>query len=128
MTTPANSSIAIHKFNTAGVPVEEYFLPAEKLLEGNPKQSIWQHYTDASEQFSTGIWQSEKGKWNVAYTEEEYCQILEGVSILTDANGKADIVTIGESFVIPKGFVGTWEVVERTRKIYVIYEAHDQAG
>ena len=125
MNTPVTPSPSIYKFNTAGVPVEEYFLPAEKLLEGNPKQSIWQHYTDASGQFSTGIWQSEKGKWNVAYIEEEYCQILEGVSILTDAHGKAEILTIGESIVIPKGFVGTWDVVERTRKIYVVYEAHE---
>ena len=123
MNTPTARAPSIYKFNTASVPVEEYFLPSEKLLEGNPKQSIWQHYTDPSGQFSTGIWQSEKGKWSVTYTEEEYCQILEGVSILTDAQGNAEIVTIGESFVIPRGFTGTWEVVERTRKIYVIHEA-----
>jgi len=31
-------------------------------------------------------------------------------------------VTQGESFVIPSGFVGTWEVVTPTKKIFVIYE------
>ena len=37
----------------------------------------------------------------------------------------ADAVTVsaGESFVVPRGFVGTWEVVEPTKKTYVIYEA-----
>ena len=37
----------------------------------------------------------------------------------------ADAVTVsaGESFVIPRGFVGTWEVVQPTKKIYVVYEA-----
>jgi hypothetical protein len=29
----------------------------------------------------------------------------------------------GDEFVIPRGFVGTWQVVEKTRKTYVIYES-----
>jgi uncharacterized cupin superfamily protein len=113
----------ILKFNAANPPTEEYFLSPEKLISGNPKQTVWQHYTDPSGKFLTGIWQSDIGKWRISYTEEEYCQILEGISILTDEHGNAVTVTSGENFVIPRGFVGTWEVVERTRKIYVIYEA-----
>jgi uncharacterized cupin superfamily protein len=31
-------------------------------------------------------------------------------------------VVAGDSFVIPRGFVGTWEVVDRTRKEFAIYE------
>lgn len=45
-----------------------------------------------------------------------------GTSIISDAQGVAVTVSAGESFVIPRGFSGTWEVVEPTRKIYVIYE------
>lgn len=113
----------ILRFDRSTATVEEYHLPAGKLLAGNPKQSLWNHYSDPSGKFSAGIWQSEVGKWNIAYTEEEYCQLLEGVSIITDASGVAERVSAGDSFVIPRGFVGTWEVVEPTRKIYVIYEA-----
>jgi hypothetical protein len=53
----------------------------------------------------------------------KYCHLLEGVSVITDAQDKAVTVSAGDRFVIPRGFVGTWEVVEPTRKIYVIYEA-----
>ena len=113
----------ILKFNAINPPAEEYFLPAEKRISGNPKQTIWQHYTDPSGKFLTGIWQSEIGKWRISYTEEEYCQILEGTSVLTDEHDNEVTVTSGENFVIPRGFVGTWEVLEPTRKIYVIYEA-----
>jgi uncharacterized protein len=102
---------------------EAYFLPAEKLIEGNPQQSLWMHYTDPTGQFFTGIWHSEPGKWKIAYTEEEYCLMLAGTSIITDTAGVANTVTAGESFVMPKGFVGTWEVVEATTKRFVIYEA-----
>ena len=114
--------VQVHEFKTSGVTGEEYYLPEEKRIAGNPKQTLWNHYTDASGRFSTGVWQSEVGKWRIAYTEEEYCRILEGTSIIRDAQGGAVTVSAGESFVIPRGFSGTWEVVEPTRKIYVIYE------
>ena len=101
---------------------EAYFLPPEKLLEGNPRQTAWVHYTDPSGRFTAGIWHSERGRWKILYTEEEYCQMLEGISIITDQAGTAVTVRAGEEFVIPAGFNGTWEVVEPTRKRFVIYE------
>lgn len=101
---------------------EEYLLPAEKLITGNPRQAVWNAYSGSDAKFSAGVWQSEIGKWRIRYTEEEYCHVLEGVSVITDAHGQAVTVTAGDRFVIPRGFIGTWEVVEPTRKIYVIYE------
>ena len=107
----------------AAVPQEDYFLPAEKLISGNPKQTVWMHYTDPTQQFFVGVWRSEPGKWRIAYTEQEYCHLLEGRSIVTDAEGLAVSLVAGDSFVIPRGFIGTWEVVETTTKRFVIYEA-----
>ena len=107
---------------TADVGGEEYFLPADKLISGNPKHTVWQQYTDPSGKFFAGAWQSEVGKWRISYTEEEYCQILFGVSIIADTAGNATTVRAGDRFVVPRGFVGTWEVVELTKKLYVIYE------
>jgi len=116
------SALSVLRFDDARVAVEEYYLAADKLISGNPKQSLWQHYTDATRQFFAGIWQSELGKWHIRYTEEEYCQILLGKSIITDADGNAVTVVAGDSLVLPRGFVGSWEVIELTRKIYVLYE------
>jgi len=111
------------RLDSATVASETYFLPAEKLLAGNPQQTLWMHYTDPTLQFFTGVWSSGPGKWKIAYTEEEYCHMLQGTSIITDAQGVATTVTAGQSFVMPRGFVGTWEVVEATTKRFVIYEA-----
>jgi uncharacterized cupin superfamily protein len=113
----------LQKFAPALGAGEEYYLVPEKLIAGNPQQTVWQQYTDASGKFCAGQWQSEGGKWHVSYTEEEYCQLLQGISIVTDTTGHAVTLVAGDSFVIPAGFVGTWEVVETTRKIYVIYQA-----
>jgi uncharacterized cupin superfamily protein len=115
--------MGVHKFDAARVSPQEYFLTPEKLLSGNPKQHVWNHYTDASEKFLAGYWYSEVGKWKISYTEEEYCQILEGTSVITDEAGNSVTVRAGDNLVVPRGFVGTWEVVQPTRKLYVIYEA-----
>ncbi|OYU00687.1 MAG: transcriptional regulator [Burkholderiales bacterium PBB1] len=103
-------------------PGEEYFVSPEKLVSGNPRQTLWMQYSDPSGKFFTGIWRSEPGEWRVSYTEEEYCQMIEGVSRITGADGQTITVRAGDSFVIPSGFVGTWEVIDRTTKRFVICE------
>src|ERR1700733_8592730 len=118
------ATIAVRKIAAADpVAAEEYFLPPQKLLQGNPRQTVWMHYTDPSAKFMVGIWHSERGRWTILYTEEEFCRILEGVSVLTDEAGGQVTVRAGDEFVIPAGFSGSWEVLEPTRKRLVIYEA-----
>jgi len=100
----------------------EYDTPAEKRVVGQPRQRTWHHFTSADQKFLAGIWEAERGCWKIRYTENEFCQIVSGRSILRDADGNEQVLSAGESFVIPAGFEGEWEVVETTRKIYVIYE------
>ena len=120
---PYDCKMSIQKLIDSSSEPDAYFLAPEKLIAGNPKQTLWMQYTDASKQFFAGIWHSEVGKWRIAYTDEEYCKILEGTSVITDASGHTVTVTAGESFVIPSGFTGTWEVVTPTRKEFVIFDA-----
>ena len=101
---------------------ETYYLAPEKLIAGNPKQEVWIQYASGDETYFVGIWASEAGKWTVNYTEEEYCELLEGRSVITGEDGKPVTVTRGDRFVMPRGFRGTWEVVEPTRKAFVIYQ------
>ena len=119
----------IHRINCApSTEPERYFLPTEKLISGNPEQRLWSQYTDASGQFFAGVWESEPGAWRVRYTEEEHCRIVSGRSRLTAADGTVTEVGPGDEFVIARGFEGVWEVLERTRKTYVIYEARAAAA
>ena len=41
---------------------EEYFLAPEKLVHGNPKQTIWMQYTDGRDKLFSGLWRRETGK------------------------------------------------------------------
>jgi uncharacterized protein len=81
------------------------------------------HYTDPTEQFFAGIWQSSVGAKSVSYTEEEVCVILEGRVRLTDLQGNAKEFGVGSTFVLPAGFKGTWETLEAVKKIYVIWQS-----
>lgn len=116
------SPVSLIKLNDRPVEVEQYHLDEAKRIEGNPLQSVWNHYTDPTGKYFAGFWESEAGKWSIDYTEEETCYLLSGVSIVTDDTGVATTLRAGDSFVIPKGFKGTWEVVETSRKLYAIYE------
>ncbi|WP_426416673.1 cupin domain-containing protein [Aestuariirhabdus sp. LZHN29] len=109
-------------FNKSNVDAETYKVDGAKLITGNPEQSLWNHYSDPSEQFFSGVWQSEPGCWRIDYSEHEFCQILQGHSIVRDTEGNEVHLRSGDNFVIPAGFSGEWEVIETTKKIYVIYE------
>jgi uncharacterized cupin superfamily protein len=101
----------------------EHYRPArEKVLKGDPAQSVINHYGSPCGQFNAGIWEGAVGQWTINYTEHEYCEILQGVSVIRDAEGNGKTVRAGDRFVIPAGFSGTWEVLEDSRKVYVIFE------
>lgn len=90
----------------------------EKVLAGDPVHRTWN--LEERDGLWAGVWESTPGTWRIAYEEWEYCRILSGVSVITDAEGRAHRVQAGDGFVIRPGFAGTWEVVETTRKEYVI--------
>lgn len=99
--------------------VSETSRPApEKVLAGDPVHTTWN--AEERDGLYCGVWQSTPGKWRIAYDEWEFCHILSGVSVLTDEGGAARTVRAGDAFVIRPGFNGTWEVIETTRKEYVI--------
>lgn len=104
-------------------PAVEAGAPAPgNIVAGQPTTKLQNYYTDPTGQFFSGIWESSPGKWRVDYGEEEFCAILAGKAILTDADGEAQAFTVGDAFIIPKGFKGTWETIEPLRKWYVIFE------
>ncbi|WP_248799156.1 cupin domain-containing protein [Pseudomonas sp. MWU13-2105] len=104
-------------------PTPERFRPAaEKVFKGDPEQTIYNHYASPCGQLNAGVWEGAPGQWTVNYTEHEYCEIVQGVSVLRDAEGNAKTLRAGDRFVIPAGFKGTWEVLEHCRKIYVVFE------
>jgi uncharacterized cupin superfamily protein len=103
-------------------PTTEYRPDAERIVAGDPVQTVVNVYDSGDGKFSTGLWSGEPGTWRVAYTEDETCHLLEGEVVLRGDDGGVATYRAGDSFVVPAGFTGTWEVVRRARKLYAIYQ------
>ncbi|WP_323845816.1 cupin domain-containing protein [Microbulbifer magnicolonia] len=94
----------------------------EKLLAGRPQQMTEHFFTNAKENFFCGVWSSDAGKWRLSYSEDEFCYIIDGEAVITDADGHSERVMAGDAFCIPAGFEGSWETVGSVKKFYAIYE------
>jgi uncharacterized cupin superfamily protein len=105
------------------VEVEVSEPAADRLLAGAPRLEVRNFFADASQQFFAGRWSATRGKWRVRYTESELCVMTAGRVVLESATGERCAFGPGDAFVVPAGFVGTWEVIEDCSKIYAIFES-----
>jgi uncharacterized cupin superfamily protein len=96
--------------------------PADRLLQGSPEQVARNYFSDSTGRFFAGVWESSPGKWRVRYSENEFCHITRGRVRIEHESGRSWTFATGASFVIPAGFIGVWDVLEPTAKLYVIYE------
>lgn len=101
-------------------PFDEGAPKAERLISGAPSFRTWTFEESPDGKLFAGVWESSPGKWRIVYDEWEYCSILSGVSIVTREGDAPQRVSAGDAFVIEPGFKGTWEVLERTRKTFVV--------
>jgi uncharacterized cupin superfamily protein len=94
----------------------------DRLIAGDPRQTVSNYFSDASEQFLAGTWSSTRGKWRIRYSEPEFCCLTKGRVALENQAGERWEFGPGQAFVVPSGFEGTWEVIEDCTKFYVIFE------
>lgn len=94
----------------------------DRLISGAPKTAYHILHTSSSGEFTSGVYECTPGKWHVSYAEDEFCTLLEGHVRLTNQQGESQDFKAPDSFLIPSGYVGTWEAVTKVRKLFVIYE------
>lgn len=92
-----------------------------------PLRTTWSLYDVAEAGLDCGVWACEPGAWRIAFhgARHEYFHVLEGRIRITDVEGVAREFGPGQACVIPAGFEGVFEVLEPTRKHYVMI---DQPG
>ena len=69
-----------------------------------------------------GVYEAAPGKVHIDDAKyDEFVQILEGRLILTpDGGDESYEYKTGDSFVVPKGYTGTWHMPEKYRELIVI--------
>ena len=95
----------------------------EVAVSGEKFETGYNYFTDTSGQFTAGVWECSPCTLLMDnYPVNEVCYLLSGVVKISDREGKSELFKTGDCFAIPKGFNGTWENVETSRKYYVIFE------
>ncbi len=99
-------------------------LENETVIAGEPTETGHKYFTDGTGQLTAGVWECTPCTSQIdSYPVDEFCFILSGEVVLTDASGHAESFKPGDSFVVPKGMKCTWHMPETTRKYYVILDA-----
>lgn len=110
-------------FNTSEVEPLVSVVDEARRLEGAPEQSLWNKFADQDAALLSGTWSSDVGKWKVDYSDRnEFCYLLGGSMVLAGEDGSHHEFKAGDAFVIPAGFIGTWQVQEPMKKHYVIHK------
>ncbi len=106
---------------TPRIALVESSTPTEALL-AKPGTYIGEKFTFEDKHSGDilvriGVWEAGAGKTvieNFPFTE--YVLMISGSVIVTDKNGTSRKFLAGDTFVIPKGWSGDWDVQERMKK------------
>ena len=67
-----------------------------------------------------GTWECEPGTLQMDLEITEFCHLLKGHWVFTSESGQVTEVKAGDSWIFPRGWKGTAEVLETVRKVYMI--------
>ncbi|MEE8534557.1 MAG: cupin domain-containing protein [Kiloniellales bacterium] len=99
------------------------YVDRANLLEGDPTEQGHNFFTNARGNVMAGVWECTPCKERIdSYPVDEMMTVLAGSVTVADADGNAQTFGPGDTFVIGKGFRGTWHITETLRKFYMIVE------
>jgi uncharacterized cupin superfamily protein len=94
--------------------------PGQKAFEGEFK--TFAGYRSTDKKFLVAIWESGPGVLQTeSYPNDEYVLVLEGDLAITNKSGRKETFKAGDSFVIPKGWAGTWDMKTKFKKQFVAF-------
>jgi len=93
-----------------------------KALLAKPGTYLGEAFTFEQQQsgditIKVGVWEAGAGEFHLTnFPFTEYVLMISGVVKVTEKNGTSNTFKAGDTFVIPKGWTGTWDVLERMKK------------
>lgn len=96
----------------------EMVAKGQKSFDGAFLESV--AFESADKQYGVRIWESGPGMLQTdGYPYDEYCLVIDGQLEITNGSGRTEVFGPGDSFVIPKGWQGTWNMKSRFKKQYI---------
>lgn len=91
------------------------------VVKGHPRIRTWVVEERSADRLYAGVCEATPGAWRIVCEEWKFYSILAGVSVIHESGVETPrILRAGDSFILRPGFSGIWEVVETTRKLFVV--------
>jgi uncharacterized cupin superfamily protein len=116
----ANNIIRLH----SNADLSNFTPMTDFLVKGQPApvEAVKELYESSPTGLHIGVWAGGPGVLHLTdYPYDEYCFLQEGTLVVTNSSGAVETFRKGDSFVIPKGFKGTWDMKTRMRKQWAVY-------
>lgn len=94
---------------------------ADKPTTLTPGQKEAAHvlWTSPDGALEIGVWECTPGRFAADRSAAaEFCHFLQGKVVMTHVDGSQSTLGPGDAIMLPRGWKGTWEIAEHTRKIY----------
>ena len=115
-----------NKLNGEGLTSLETPWPKRMLVTGIESHRFDNLFTG---QLVVSIYEADDGMVKIIdYPFDEFVHVLNGRAILTAEGAAPQTFETGDSFVVPKGFTGTWEMQDNFRELIIIERAANEAG
>jgi uncharacterized cupin superfamily protein len=91
-------------------------------VSGNQLEAARSLFVSEDGLVDVGLWECTEGHFTADRSiSAEVCHIISGRATLTRKDGEVREIGPGDILVLPRGWTGSWTVLEKTRKLYVVY-------
>jgi len=116
MTTPKHVVL----FDATQTSPQQTRIQDPEIVDTPYISNSWRHFTSSDGRAISGIWEAEPHLERCQCDFDEMCHLLEGTVRLTGSQGNSQQFCAGDSFVVEKGFSGTWENLTYVKKVFFI--------
>ena len=110
----------LHNWQSMEWPQAVVGKPA-RPMSGNTETQTTELFDASNGRVCGGVWQASAGVFRSDTTGYiEFCHITEGGCRVVDPDGTVHALKAGDSFVMPEGYKGHWEVDDFVKKIYFV--------
>lgn len=95
--------------------------PPESFTSDDRTETIHTFFQTGDQSILAGVWECAPCREEIeSYPTHEMMTVISGSVTLTDADGRSETFTAGDTFFVAKGTKCTWHITEKLRKFFMI--------